>query len=74
MTVRRLAARDLEQSGRTNLERLEPLLFRTQLQQDMSEHTPFLRLRAQLQQDVRAINSELNYTGCYHSHPKTKIN
>ena len=31
MTVRRLAARDLEQVVRTNLERLEPLLFRTQL-------------------------------------------
>ena len=31
MTVRRLAARDLVQVVRTNLERLEPLLFRTQL-------------------------------------------
>ena len=36
MTVRRLAARDLEQVVRTNLERLEPLLFRTQLHQDAS--------------------------------------
>ena len=31
VTVRRLAARDLVQVVRTNLERLEPLLFRTQL-------------------------------------------
>ena len=31
MTVRRLAARDLVQVARTNLERLELLLFRTQL-------------------------------------------
>ena len=31
MTVRRLAASDLVQVVRTNLERLEPLLFRTQL-------------------------------------------
>ena len=31
MTVRRLAARDLVQVARTNLERLEPLLFQTQL-------------------------------------------
>ena len=35
MTVRRLAARDLEQVVRTNLERLEPLLFRAQLHQDV---------------------------------------
>ena len=34
MTVRRLAARDLEQVVRTNLERLEPMPFRTQLHQD----------------------------------------
>ena len=35
MTVRRLAARDLEQVVRTNLERLEPMPFRTQLHQDV---------------------------------------
>ena len=32
--VRRLAARDLVQVARTNLERLEPMPFRSQLDQD----------------------------------------
>ena len=66
MTVRRLAARDLEQVVRTNLERLEPLLFRTQLH----------RIRAS-QPELNYTEFELSSPssttpGCETSHPKTK--
>ena len=55
MTVCRLAAKDLEQVVRTNLERLEPLLFRTQLQQDVSN----LIQKQKINQNKRGKQNEL---------------
>ena len=83
MTVRRLAARDLEQVVRTNLERLEPLLFRTQLPGYEGERSGLNHwtettegtcnvLRTFREVDVSPVSPSSTTPGCVQSHPKTK--
>ena len=82
MTVRRLAAKDLVQVVRTNLERLEPLLFRTQLHRIRGRTLRNETLdrnagrNVQRSADVSGnarhfCDCELNYTECEHHLPIT---